>query len=247
MSPNKEPQIIFPSYGAHNSNDPTGQMVVRPEANSAYKDLGSVIITPAHNDVPIKVVHSWMNMMRPPNQFSAFVATSRMEVGKAYTATIEALLASPQFAKVQYIVTLEHDNIPQPDGLVRLLNQMHDHPEFAVIGGLYFTKGPGGVAQIWGDPFSTPFSFQPRPPVAGQLVECNGTGMGFTAYRASMFRDERLRKPWFATKSELTPNGAQCYTQDLWFAEDARKYGYRFAVDCSIAVGHYDTGEDITW
>lgn len=50
-----------------------------------------------------------------------------------------------------------------------------------------------------------------------------------------MFRDPDLRKPWFKTQTE---NG--CATQDLYFWADARKNGYRCAVDCSVLVGHYD-------
>jgi hypothetical protein len=41
-------------------------------------------------------------------------------------------------------------------------------------------------------------------------------------------------------------------TQDLYFWGDAKKYGYRCAIDCDVMVGHYDlTGQfgpaDTTW
>ena len=54
--------------------------------------------------------------------------------------------------------------------------------------------------------------------------------------RLSMFRDERLRKPWFKTVAGADGVG----TQDLYFWNDARKYGYRCAIDCDVLVGHYD-------
>jgi hypothetical protein len=245
MSKN-DPQIIVPHFGEHNT--PESQLVIRPNANSAYKDLSCVIVTPAHSDVPIKVVHSWMNLIRPPNQFCAFIATARMEVGKAYSETIKHILDNPHLQKVKYLVTLEHDNVPPPDGLVKLLNGLEERSDLSVLGGLYFTKGAGGVAQIWGNPAEAPLNFRPVQPVPGAIVECNGTGMGFTAYHLDIFRDERLRRPWFETKQEFVPGvGSQCYTQDLWFAEDARKYGYKFAVDCSVRVGHFDSREEITW
>jgi hypothetical protein len=60
--------------------------------------------------------------------------------------------------------------------------------------------------------------------------------MGFNLWRLKMFRDERLRKPWFKTVADHTGVG----TQDLYFWSDARKYGYRCAIDCSVKVGHYD-------
>ena len=126
---------------------------------------------------------------------------------------------------------------------------MELHPEFSAIGGLYWLKGPGGHPQIWGDPSDPVVNFRPQPPDPnGGLVECCGTGMGFTLWRLSMFKDERLRRPWFKTIAGKEGVG----TQDLYFWGDARKHGYRCAIDCSVKVGHYDmTGafgiEDFTW
>jgi hypothetical protein len=53
-----------------------------------------------------------------------------------------------------------------------------------------------------------------------------------------MFKDERLKKPWFKTLDGSEGQGIG--TQDLTFWSDARKYGYRCAVDCSVLVGHHD-------
>lgn len=160
-----------------------------------------------------------------------------MEVGDAYSTSIAAILAEPNLSQWEYLLTLEADNIPQPDGLVRLIHRMEEHPEFACIGGLYWTKGPGGVPQIWGDPKDS-INFRPQPPRHGELVECCGTGMGFNLWRLSMFKDERLRRPWFKTLNGSEGQGVG--TQDLYFWSDARKYGYRCAVDCTVPVAHYD-------
>jgi hypothetical protein len=67
--------------------------------------------------------------------------------------------------------------------------------------------------------------------------------MGFNLWRMKMFRDERLRKPWFKTIAGKEGVG----TQDLYFWADARKYGYRCAIDCDVLVGHYDLANDICW
>ena len=61
--------------------------------------------------------------------------------------------------------------------------------------------------------------------------------MGFTLYRMDMFRDPKLRRPWFKTAASATEGVA---TQDLYFWGDAFKHGYRAAIDCSVKVGHYD-------
>jgi len=231
------PQIVSAyADGSHNAN--LKETIARLEAEGAYKDLSTIIIIPSIGAVPTKVVASWMQMYSPPNQRVARLFAVGMEVGEAFSRTIESILANPDLAKYKYIVTLETDNVPPADGLVRLVTQMHRNPEYAAIGGLYFTKGPGGQPQIWGDPADPVLNFRPqKPDVNGGLVECCGTGMGFTAFRLEMFKDERIPKPWFKTCASIQEG---VYTQDLKFWSGARPYGYRCAIDCSIRVGHHD-------
>jgi hypothetical protein len=120
---------------------------------------------------------------------------------------------------------------------------MEAHPELSCIGGLYWTKGEGGVPQIWGDVKDPVLNFRPQVPVPGELVECCGTGMGFNLWRLAMFKDPKLRRPWFKTVADGTGIG----TQDLYFWGDARKHGYRCAIDCGVLVGHHDHVADFTW
>ena len=68
--------------------------------------------------------------------------------------------------------------------------------------------------------------------------------MGFNLWRLSMFKDPKLRKPWFKTLASGTEGIG---TQDLYFWGDARKHGHRCAIDCSVKVGHYDHVGDICW
>ena len=235
-----KPQIVAPDFGRHNADlDAT---VRRLKGDSSWKKLDCIMLVPAGGQIPTKVVASWLNLYSPPNNKFYRMFCMGMEVGEAYSQAIENILAHPDLSTWKYILTVEHDNIPPSDGIVKLLGQMEAHPEFACIGGLYFTKGEGGVAQIWGDPRDTQLNFRPQMPVPGALVECCGTGMGFNAWRLDMFKDKKLRKPWFHTQSK---DGVA--TQDLYFWADARKHGYRCAVDCSIQVGHYDLVNDITW
>jgi hypothetical protein len=127
--------------------------------------------------------------------------------------------------------------------VLKLIERMEAHPEFACIGGLYYTKFEGGVPQIWGDPTDPVLNFRPQLPRPGELVECCGTGMGFNLWRLKLFKDERLRRPWFKTVAGKEGVG----TQDLYAWSDFRKYGYRCAIDCSVLVGHYDAQNDQMW
>ena len=201
------------------------------------------MILPTADSVPAKCALSWMNLAFPPNNGVVRILAQGMEVGDAYSQAIENILNTPDLKDWEYVLTLEHDNCPPPDGVVKLIEQMENHPEYACIGGLYFTKGDGGVAQIWGDISDPVQNYRPQAPdVNGGLVECYGTGMGFNLWRLKMFKDKNIEKPWFKTLNGMDGKGVG--TQDLTFWSKARKFGYRCAIDCSVKVGHYDLKGD---
>lgn len=210
---------------------------------ASWKKQRIVVILPAAKDIPTKVSLAHWALLFPPNQPVFRIAAIGKEVGEAYSDTIQSVLDHPELSQWEFILTIEHDNVPPADGLLKLVKQMDAHPEFSCIGGLYWTKGVGGAPQIWGDPADPVLNFRPQPPRVGELVECCGTGMGFNLWRMSMFKDERLRRPWFKTVAGEEGVG----TQDLHFWTDARKHGHRCAVDCSVLVGHYDSSADILW
>jgi hypothetical protein len=238
-----KPQLVVQDFGgAHNSD--LSKTSARLIKGATWKKQRIVLILPAGESIPAKVALSHWNLMFPPNQGVVRILAQGMEVGQAYTEAIEQVLAHPELSKWEYILTIEHDNTPPPDGVLKLIERMEEHPEYACIGGLYFTKGEGGVPQIWGDPKDPVLNFRPQlPDPAGGLVECCGTGMGFNLWRLKMFKDAKLRKPWFKTVAGAEGIG----TQDLFFWGDARKHGYRCAIDCGIRVGHYDVANDINW
>jgi hypothetical protein len=235
-----KPQILGPDYGRNNADlDAT---IKRVSQTSSWKKLDTVMIIPAGGMVPTKCVAAWMNLYAPPNNKLYRLWALGQEVGQAYSNAIQNVLDHPELSKFKYVVTLEHDNAPQPDALVKLLETMEAYPQFACIGGLYFTKGDNGQAQIWGDPRDPQINFRPQVPAPNTVQECCGTGMGFNAFRLDMFKDPKLRKPWFHTQTE-----GGVATQDLYFWSDARKHGYRCAVHTGIPVGHLDVENDIMW
>jgi len=227
--------------GRHNAQLATSTR--RIMEGGSWKKQRVVMVIPAANAIPTKVYLSHCSLIFPPNQGAHRMAALGMEVGDAFSQTVEQIITNPVLGDWEYLLTIEHDNIPPPDGLVKLIARMEKHPELSCIGGLYWTKGEGGVPQIWGDPKDPQMNFRPQPPVPGQLVECCGTGMGFNLWRLSMFKDARLRKPWFKTLAGREGVG----TQDLYFWGDARKHGHRCAIDCDVLVGHYDAQHDVTW
>lgn len=236
------PQLVITDFsGGHNAD--LHKTAARLIKGGSWKKQRICAVIPAGDMIPAKVALTWLNLAYPPNNGVVRILAQGMEVGDAYSTAIQSILDHPELSQWEYILTIEHDNCPPGDGVLRLCEQMEKHPEFACIGGLYFTKGEGGVAQIWGDPKDPVLNFRPQPPdPMGGLVECCGTGMGFNLFRMSMFKDKQLRRPWFHTQ---TKDGIG--TQDLYFWSNARAYGYRCAIDCSVRVGHFDSVNDYTW
>lgn len=241
-------------YGRHNAD-----LVItttRLINEGSWKRQNVVVMIPAGPTIPTKVYLSHMGLIFPPNQGAirleaapAVWATQDTEVGAGFSHMFEQVVNHPELSKWQYILTIEHDNIPPPDGVVKLIARMEAHPEFACIGGLYFLKGENGCAQIWGDPKDPVLNFRPQlPDPAGGLVECNGTGMGFNLWRMSALVElrKKVQPPWFVTKTGLGGTGVG--TQDLAFWGDiGRKHGLRCAIDCGVKVGHFDASTGISW
>lgn len=238
------PQIIMPEAGRHNADLANAR--ARLTKSRSYRDLSTVILCPTRGRLYPRVVSSWMAMMRPMNQKCIGpIFLQGMEVGEAYNAGVEMVLNSPELSTWPYILTLEEDNMPPADGLLRLYESIEAGP-YDAVGGLYWTKGPGGQPMIYGDPAVMPRNFIPQLPVPEAIQPCNGLGMGFTLFRTATFT--RLPRPWFKTVQEVVPGqGARSFTQDLWYFNNARGAGCSFASDNRVLVGHYDPTEDLVW
>jgi hypothetical protein len=236
-----KPQLLEVG-GAHNAH--LQLATARIIEGASWKRQRIVVIMPAGATMATKVAFNYWSLIFPPNQAVYRLLALGQEVGDAYSNTIAQVIGNPELSTWEFILTIESDNMPPTDGVLKLLKRMEAHPELACIGGLYWTKGEGGVPQIWGDPKDPVLNFRPQPPdLNGGLVECCGTGMGFNLWRVAMFKDARLRQPWFKTTAGTEGIG----TQDLYFWSDARKYGYRCAIDCDVRVGHYDLNADMIW
>jgi len=237
-----KPQIIIEDFkGHHNKRDANERM-----KSLEFKDLSTILIIPCYSKgIHPKVVQNWMGMMTGMNQKFLRIMTTDLEVGKAYSETIEQILANPELSKWKYIATLEHDNIVDPDWLLKLYE---DIEQYDAVGAIYYTKGEGGRPMSYGRPDVQPLNFIPFEPPPNAVTRCNGLGMGATLFRMEMFKDKRLPKPLFQTKQEYTyGQGAQAYTQDLFFFQEAGKLGYKFACSTRTRVGHMDLETGYIW
>lgn len=234
--------INFGGDGGKHNKDLKGSAARIMEGGS-WKKQRVIMLIPAAKMMSTKVALSHRAMIFPPNQAMHVMGVIGEEVGIAFSNAIEEIINHPELKNWEYILTIEHDNVPPTDGVLKLIKRMEEHPEFSCIGGLYWTKGDEGVPQIWGDKKDPIMNFRPQPPVAGELVECWGTGMGFNLWRISMFKDKKIERPLFETKAGKDGVG----TQDLAFWAKAQKQGHRCAIDCGVLVGHFDVENNILY
>lgn len=226
---------IFQGY--HNSNlAAASERLVRGQS---YQDLSTIWVTVTRGVIPAKVVSCWMAVWKPMNQkFFGPLFIENCEVGDGYNKAVEMILAHPELSKWKYLLTVEEDNMPPTDGLLKLYESIK---KYDVVSGLYWTKGEGGQPMIYGDPSVMPKNFTPQIPKPDSVQECNGLGMGFNLFKLSMFK--KMSSPWFKTVQE---NG-QAFTQDLYFFNNAGREGFKFACDNRIKVGHYDHSTGMIW
>ncbi len=243
-----KPTIVIDDFkgGYHNQDlEATRSRLLK---GNTYKDCSTIIIIPTRGVIPAKVVQNWFSLISPMNQKLIRIFAIGMEVGEAYSNTIETILANTELSKFRFILTLEEDNCPPPDGLLRLIESIETDKKLGAVGGLYHTKGIEGQPMIYGNPNEMPRNFIPQIPQIDTLQYCNGLGMGFTLFRMEIFKDSKIPKPWFKTVQEYKPGqGVSMFTQDLHFFNNAAGAGWKFACNTSCKVGHYSIEEDICW
>lgn len=234
-----KPQIIVGNdVGAHNADLEAATR--RLKSGRQYTDLSTICVIPTRGMIPVKVVESWWGLQTPMNNKFMRLVIKGMEVADAYNSAVRLVLDHPELSKWRYILTLEEDNLPPWDGLLKLLEAIDGRKKYDAVGGLYWTKGMAGQPMIYGNP-TEPINFMPQLPQPDCIQECHGLGMGFTLFRTEVFR--KLPEPWFKTVNEQGAQG----TQDLYAFANMRKLGMRVACDTRVKVGHYDAEGDKTW
>ena len=238
------PQIIVPdNVGVHNASDYSSRL----EKEKTYRDLSTIIVCPTRGYISARIVQSWQGLIRPMNQkVLGPLFMENMEVGEAYNQVIKMILENNDLKTFKFLLTLEEDNAPPADGLMKLYESID---EYDAVGGLYWTKGEMGQPMCYGNPAEMPLNFIPQVPIPDTITPCNGLGMGFTLFRMEMLKDSRFEYGnWFKTKQELVAgSGVQMMTQDLYFFQKALELGYKFACDSRVKVGHYDASTQIMW
>ena len=236
-----EPRILVSSEDIGVNNQNLEESIKKVEKSGIYKDLSTVIVCPTRGIFPTRVVQSWMKLQKPLNQqVYGPIFGEGLKVDQAYNELIKYVVNHPLLGTAKYILTIEEDNLPPVDGLLKLYESMD---EYDGVGGLYWGKGPNGFPMIFGDPEGDPLDSKPLVPKQGEVQHCLAIPMGFSLFKMEMFRD--IEEPWFKTEEGLDEDGIERKTtQDFYFCRKARQKGYKFAIDNNILVGHYSHQED---
>jgi len=240
----KEPRIIAESTAGRH-NDDLEHSIENVEKSKMYKDLSTIIICPTRGMFPTRVVQSWMKMLKPMNQVVAGpIFAESMNVDDAYNALIKYILKNPWLSTFKYILTIEEDNLPPTDGLLKLYESID---KYDVVGGLYWAKADeNAFPMLFGDPDAKEMDSKPLVPKPGEVQPAAALGMGFNLFKLDMFKN--IEEPWFKTVQDADPiKGVSNLTQDFYFYRKAAEKGYKFACDNRVLVGHYDVKRDIVF
>jgi len=129
---------------------------------------------------------------------------------------------------VSHILFLDSDVIPLTESIV---NQMVA-TNLPILSGIYYNTLYTGLA-AWAGPQHQPITLQ-QP---SDLVECDDVGFGFCMIKREVF--EALQKnneslPWF----HYAASANKFQSEDFYFLEKAKKYGYKPVVDMRLRAGH---------
>lgn len=252
LTPPEEPLIIkTDQVGIHNANL---DAAVKRMPGEKYRDTTTAMVTLFRDFwVPLHHMNARRRLQYLMNARVHEIQVAGMEVAAGYNYAVARVMS--EYPDAKYLLTLESDNLPPWDGMLKLFQSLHgevDGVEYAGVSGLYWGKGKCGAPMIFGRPDDLT-DYAPVRPEEGKVIECNGIPMGFSLYRMDLFKDERFAKDkdgnpeWFKNYQVNDEGHQTVIGQDLWFCQSARALGYRFAVDCRVKVGHLDVKDWVVY
>lgn len=228
------------------------------ELNS-YQDKSIVCVIPTRGMVDIRVVDAWFKLITPINHKFTKLFMSGGELADSYNTAIITILNHPDLQNTRWLLTMEDDNIPPPDGILKLVDSMlkheNDGDKYWAISGTYFTKPSRDYIE------HAPIAFgcgdtgkwnMMTPPLKddGSVTQCCLIPQGFTLYDLNIFR--KLEYPWFKTveyhdSSRNIFDKNVCATQDAYLFENMWNNNMKIGCRGDIRVGHLDPKTNEIW
>ena len=106
-----------------------------------WKRARIVVILPASNTMSTKGRALALESDLPAEQRCQPHPRGGHGSGRGVLAGDRTGACAPELSQWEYVLSIEHDNTPPPDGVLKLLETMDRRPEYAAVSGLYWTKG----------------------------------------------------------------------------------------------------------
>ena len=122
-----------------------------------------------------------------------------------------------------------------PNVALRTLYQcMHDNPDSKIVSGLYRAKKKEGFSYaMWSKAPNDLKGYVPISEWTGNWIEVQVTGLGCCLIDNSIFKT--IPKPWFSWEQK------EDVSEDFYFMEKARKYGFVTRVYTDVKMSHIGT------
>lgn len=227
---------------------------------NSYQDKSIVCIIPTRGSIDVQVVDSWFKLITPINNKFTKLFMANGELAEAYNTGVLMALNNPQLSKSRFLLTMEDDNIPPPEGILKLIDSFLEHEKagdkYWAISGVYWTKPSRDCIEhapiAWGciEDENTEWNMK-VPPLKedGSVTHCCLIPQGFTLYDLDLFR--KIEYPWFKVVEHHPENfgivNEQPATQDSYFFKKVWDAGYKVGVRADVKVGHLDPRTKQIW
>jgi hypothetical protein len=225
---------------------------------NSYQDKSIACIIPTRGSVDVEVIDSWFKLITPVNHRFSKLFIANGELADAYNTGVLLVLNNPMLSACRFLLTMEDDNIPPPDGILKLIDSMieHEHKDdkYWAISGVYWTKPSRDCIEhapiAWGCVEDGEWNMK-APPLKedGSVTQCCLIPQGFTLYDLDLFR--KMEYPWFKVV-EHNPNNNDIdweppATQDSYFFKKVWEAGLKVGIRADVKVGHLDPKTKQIW
>lgn len=225
---------------------------------NSYQDKSIACVIPTRGSVDVEVIDSWFKLITPVNQKFSKLFIANGEIADAYNTGILLVLNNPTLSKCRFLLTMEDDNLPPQDGILKLIDSMIEHEnngdKYWAISGVYWTKPSRDCIEhapiAWGCVEDGEWNMK-APPLKedGSVTQCCLIPQGFTLYDLDLFR--KMEYPWFKVVEWHPHNegidNEPAQTQDSYFFKKVWEAGLKVGIRADVKVGHLDPKTKQIW
>ena len=197
----------------------------------------SVGLASSGRPIPVQMLHAMICQAYPSNTSVFHQLILGKEVGEARERLVEEALK----VNTEFLWFIDDDTSPPHYAISKLIYEMRQNPDIAVIGGIYCMKNVPPAPVIYrGNGHGEFWDW-----AVDDVFEVTGIGTGCMLIRTAIFKS--IERPWFKTTLSVPDkqiNGewilGEGFTDDLYFCEKARAAGFRIFAHGGVLCDHWD-------